>query len=191
MPLTSSSNQFEINLSELLGMPPRVESDEATGVELHQLYERWSTFYDEVRGGNQLPEHVHADARNPGTVRIEFGSANERDSVLVWRLADQRDPVINIRFVRLVQEATAKYKRVDCNLSVQASGVATVQQIEYDPVSDMIVPCLVEIKRAPNFNEVLLFDDALRQITTPNSSTVPKKQRLVSRLAGWLFNHLS
>jgi hypothetical protein len=43
-------------------------------------------------------------------------------------------------------------------------------------------------KRAPWFNEFLLFDDVLRQITTPNDDILHKR-RLGERLGGWLFNN--
>jgi hypothetical protein len=169
-------------------MPPRVETIEATSTELHRLYIDWSTFYEEVsQGTHQLPEHVRADLRVPGTVRVEFNGANERNSVIVWPLANKRDPVLNMRFVHLAQEADGKFTRVDRNMSMLASGLASYQQTDYHPNTGVMRPRIVGKKHPPSFNEALLFDDTLSYITTPNTAVFNKQSR-ATRLAGWLFN---
>lgn len=188
MVYTSVPNHFETIPAEILAMPARVEAAEATSTELHQLYEAWSTFYSEVNGGtHQLPEHVHADTSVPGAVWMRPEIDNQRDSVLVWRLTNQRDPAINIRYIQYSQDINGGETKLDHTILVRASGEATYRLTKFKQATGRLRPSVME-HRAPSFNDVLLFYDVLRQVTAPDSAE-PKKQRLTNRLIGWLFNH--
>ena len=188
MVYTSELNHFETIPADILAMPARVEAAEATSTELHQLYEAWSNFYNEVNGGtHRLPEHVHADTSVPGAVWMRPEIDNQRDSILVWRLANQRDPAINIRYIQYTQEVGKGYTKLDHAMLVRASGEATYKLTRIEQPIGIMMPSSVEHKFAPSFNDVLLFYDALRQVTSPDS-VEPKKQRMADRLIGWLFN---
>ena len=188
MVYTSVPNHFETIPADIQAMPARVEAAEATSTELRQLYEAWSTFHNEINGGtHQLPNHVHVDTSVSGAVWMRPEIDNQRDSILVWRLVNQRDPAINIRYIQYTQEENKGYTKLDHAILVRASGEATYKLTRVEQPLGIMMPSAVEHIFAPSFNDVLLFYDALRQVTAPDS-VEPKKQRLANRLIGWLFN---
>ena len=191
----SSPDSFNNIPFDISAMPLWVDPAEATSKELHQYYNVWSTIYDKASNGAivcQPTERLHAELPGPATPLIGPGNSDGLNSVKVWRLSDI-DPAVRIQLSLFNKENDNSYTRLDHSMLLRASGLATYEiahakAIKQDPMSSpMTLGRRVLDSRTPSSEDLMLFDDALRQLTSPDN-LVQKKQRLATRLGSWLFN---
>jgi hypothetical protein len=168
----------------------------ATSTELHQVYDAWSTFYDELSNGTtrQPPDRLITDSRVLGAPLIGTGVGNELDSAQVWRLNDSNDPGVRVRLSLHSKKARASDAWADHIMLVHASGLASYEITQFRLIKCGATYVTVRekelAKRTPNFDDLLRFDDALWQITAPVNTDL-RKQRLATRLASRWFSYQS
>ena len=191
----ADSPHSEIIPSKTPEVLPRVEAVEATSTALHQFYEAWDSVYAEINDGTprQSTQHFHADSPVLGTSLIRSGVGNDLNAAKLWRLSDPRDPAVRVQLSLYNKEADDSYTRMGHTMLLRASGLAAYEitqakVIKYAPTSlPMIIKQTELAKRTPSIDDLLLFDDALRLITTAETISA-NKQRFATRLGDWLFN---
>ena len=120
------------------------------------------------------------------------GISDGLNSVKVWRLSDT-DPAVRIQLSLFNKVTDYSYTRLAHIMLIRASGLATYEIIHAKAIkqarmsSPMALGQRVLYSRTPSSEDLMLFDDALRQLTSPDN-LAQKKQRLATRLGGWLFN---